>query len=122
MLCTCQLAEFVQILLAGLFLVYYDSVIQVTSLDESCCEQWLNLPDKDKCSCSCNLRGKVIHIVKGGKLTAKEFSVKGYHAGDREFLVWKERDTGTCILVLEFHLLGNVVEVLLGILLNCSYT
>ena len=111
----------VQTLLRRLTLVDDNSVVHITALDEVSLQQGFNVAHEDKGARSSDVCGKLVNLVEGSKLRINEFRLKRTHGRQREFIVRKQRDARARLLVLDFNLLANDVEVLGGVLFNDTH-
>ena len=115
-----MVGELIELSLLYLTLVDNDGIVQVATLDEVGLEQWHDIANEYEGTCRSNLVNISLHFVEGGKLAVDELALEGTHRRDAEFLVWKDGDDRT-VVVLHLNLMTDDIIVLFCVLLLDAY-
>ena len=106
----------VKTLLCGLTLIDNNGIVHITAFDEVCLQQGLNVSYENESARSSNFLGEIIYFVECRKLRIDEFRLERTHGCDGEFVVGKDRNARTGLLVFHLNLLADDVKVFGGIL------
>ena len=115
-----MVGELIELSLLYLALVDNDGIVQVATLDEVGLEQWHDIANEYEGTCRSNLVNISLHLVEGSKLAVDELALERTHRRDAEFLVRKDGDDRT-VVVLHLNLMTDDILVLLCILLLDAY-
>ena len=107
-----MVGELIELSLLYLTLVDNDGIVQVATLDKVSLEQWHDIANENEGTCRSNLVNIGLHLVEGSKLAIDELALEGTHSRDAEFLVWKDGDDRT-VVVLHLNLMTDDIVVLL---------
>ena len=115
-----MVGELIELSLLHLALVDNDGIVQVSTLNEVSLEQWHDIANEYEGTCRSNLVNVGLHLVEGSKLAVDELALERTHRRDTEFLIWKNGDNRT-VVVLHLNLMTDDVIVFLSILLLDAY-
>lgn len=112
-----MIGQAVKCLLGNLLFIDHDGIVEVTTLDQAGLEQWLDFAHEHESTGRSDLLREILHVIQRSELTVDELRFEGDHRRDGELLIGENDDGRTRLVIAEFNLLLDDIEVLLCILL-----